>query len=185
MKGYLTELIIDEKSKLVGGTLIDAKVNERYHVTVLELVRGGEKRYVELVGQMTLAAGDHLIVQGTVDDILRLRKELGASLLPDVKLEEASLAAGGQVLAEAFVTTNSRMIDRTVKELDFHHHYGGFVLAVRRVGAMLRKKVVYVRLHLSDTLLILIPGDRLDELRRSDDLVILSEREVALRHKKL
>lgn len=39
MRDFLTELIIEEKSKLVGQTLIEAKVGEHYRVTALELIR--------------------------------------------------------------------------------------------------------------------------------------------------
>ena len=180
MRDFLTELIIEEKSKLVGRTLIEAEVGQRFRVTALELIRG-DQRHVADVGYMELAAGDRLIVQGTVDDILRLRRELDVSLLPDVKLEDKDLSAHGQVFAEAWITHNSRMIGRNLKEMDFHRQYGGFVLAVRRVKETLRKKVAHVRFRYSDSLLLLIPRERLDKLRQSDDMLILSEQEVALR----
>ena len=188
MQGYLTQLIVEEKSKLVGSTLIEAKLNERYEVTVLELVRHGEEgeeRHLADVGRIRLRAGDHLIVQGTVDDILRLRKDQGIALLPDVKLDDKELSADGQVMAEAWITHNSRMIGRTLKGLDFHNEYGGFVLAIRRVGAMLRKKVARVRLRYTDSLLVLIPRAKLDKLRRSEDILVLSEQEMALHRGRL
>jgi len=183
MQGYLTELILEEQSKLVGSTLIEAQLNEKYQVTALELVRNGEEgeeRHLEDVGRIRLRAGDHLIVQGTMDDILRLRKELDVSLLPDVKLDDKELSAEGQVMAEAWVTHSSRMIGRTLKGLDFHREYGGFVLAIRRVGATLRKKVARVRLRYTDSLLVLIPKDRLEKLRSTEDLLVLSEHQVSL-----
>ena len=181
MRDFLTELIIEEKSKLVGRTLIEAEVGQRYRVTALELIRESQQRHVADLGHMALRAGDRLIVQGTVDDILRLRRELDVSLLPDVKLTDKDLSAEGQVFAEAWITHNSRMIGRTLKELDFHRQYGGFVLAVRRVKETLRKKVAHVRFRYSDSLLLLIPRERLDKLRQSEDMLILSEQEVALR----
>lgn len=188
MQGYLTEVIVDENSKLVGSTLIEAELAQRYAVTVLELVRqgeAGEERHLVDVGRIRLQADDHLIVQGTVDDILRLRKDQGVSLLPDVKLDDKELSADGQVMAEAWVTHNSRMIDRTLKGLDFHNEYGGFVLAIRRVGAMLREKVAHVKLRYTDSLLVLIPRTKLDKLRASGDLLVLSEQDVALRRGRL
>ncbi len=184
MRDFLTELHIEEKSKLVGRNLIEAEVGKRFRVTALELIRegeDGEERHVADVGRKRLRAGDRLIVQGTVDDILRLRRELDVSLLPDVKLDDKDLSAQGQVFAEAWITHNSRMIGRTLKELDFHRQFGGFVLAVRRVKETLRKKVAHVRFRYSDSLLLLIPRARLDKLRQSDDMLILSEQEVALR----
>jgi di/tricarboxylate transporter len=181
LEGYLTELIIEQHSKLVGQTAADAGLNEKYQVTVLELLREGEKRHVEDVGRVPLKPGDHLIVQGAVDDILRLRKEMDVSLLPDVKLDDKELAADGQVMAEAWVTRNSSMIGRNLKDVDFHRRFGGFVLAIRRVGAMLREKVARVTLRYSDSLLVLIPRQRLEQLRSSEDLLVLTELDLKLR----
>ncbi|MEE8523129.1 MAG: SLC13 family permease, partial [Thermoanaerobaculia bacterium] len=181
LQGYLTELILEEKSKLVGQTAAAAGINEKYQVTVLELLREGEKRHVEDVGRVPLEPGDHLIVQGSIDDILRLRKEMDVSLLPDVKLDEEELSAEGQIMAEAWITRQSAMIGGTLEGLDFHRQYGGFVLAIRRVGATLREKVARVTLRYSDSLLLLIPRQRLEQLRRSEDLLILSELDLALR----
>ena len=73
------------------------------------------------------------------------------------------------------------MIGRTLKQLDFHHHYGAFVLAVQRIGTTPRKRVGDVVLHVADALLILAPRERLDDLEASGDVKILSEHEVHLR----
>ncbi|MEM7353266.1 MAG: SLC13 family permease, partial [Acidobacteriota bacterium] len=53
------------------------------------------------------------------------------------------------------------------------------------VGAVLRKKVARVQLRYTDSLLVLIPRSKLDKLRASEDLLVLSEQEVALRRGRL
>ncbi len=184
LQSYLTEVIVSEGSKLIGHTLAEAEINRRYRVTVLKVFRQGETEQPEDVGRVPFQAGDHLIVQGTMDDVLRLRKDQGVALLPDVELDDKELSAGGQVMAEAWINRNSAMIGKTLQELDFRREHGAFVLAVRRVGATLRKKVANVRLRFSDSLLLLIPRQRLDKLRQSEDLLILSEHEMALRRER-
>lgn len=178
--GYLTELILEEGSRLVGMNLSEAHINERYNVTVLELIRDPAETHLEDVGTVSLRPGDLLVVQGALDDILRLRREQQLALLPDVKLDDDQLAAGGQ-LVEAWVAPGSQMIGRTLRQLDFHHHYGGFVLAVRRIRSTLRTQVADVVLRFADALLILVPPERLADLERDGDLVVLSEHEVHLR----
>ncbi len=179
--GFLTELILDRESKLAGHTLSEAHVNERYGVTVLEVVRGPAETHVQDVEAVALQIGDRLIVQGSLDDILRLRRDHGLALLPDVELDDQQLAAGGHALVEAWVAPGSAMVGRTLKQLDFHHHYGAYVLAIRRIGATLRKQVANVRLRFADALLILVPRERIVELEEARDLVVLSEHEVHLR----
>lgn len=174
MGTYLTELRVPEESKLAGKSAKELGVNLTYDVTVLAIIRQGV-RHTENIRNIKIEPGDTLIVRGVVDDIMAMRNELGVSLLSDVKLTDAELSAEDQLLAEALVTQSSVFIGRTLRQIDFRRHYGAFVLAVRRHGATLRQKIADIALHFSDTLLILAPRERLNELRSGDDLIIISE----------
>jgi di/tricarboxylate transporter len=180
---YLTEVRVEPTSKLVGRTLREAEINARYGVLVLELLRDGERR-VEGIEDLALQASDHLLAEGGVDDLMRLRREQGLALLPDIKLTDKELDAGGLTLVEGIVAPTSAIVGRSLQQIDFRHQYGGFVLAIRRLGSTLRSKIGHVQLHASDSLLLLVPETRLDELRRSDDLIIASESEVTLRRER-
>ncbi|UCD36995.1 MAG: SLC13 family permease [Fidelibacterota bacterium] len=179
MGTYLTELRVEENSSLVGKTCKEVGVNQNYDITVLAILRG-KQRVVENIRNIPLLAGDTMMVRGMVDNILRLREEQGVKLLSDIKLNDEMLATNEQVLAEGLITQTSRLINKTLRDLDFRRHYGAFVLAVRRHGATLRKKIAHAPLHASDTLLMLAPRERLNELRRSDDMIIISEAEYEL-----
>ncbi len=174
MGTYLTELRVTEGSKLAGKSAKELGVNRIYDVTVLAIIRQGI-RHTENIRNIKLEPGDTLIVRGVVDDIMAMRNELGVALLSDVKLTDEELSAEEQLLAEALVTQSSVFIGRTLRQIDFRRHYGAFVLAVRRHGATLRQKIADIALHFSDTLLILAPRERLNELRAGDDLIIISE----------
>jgi di/tricarboxylate transporter len=124
---------------------------------------------------MPLQAGDILIVRGTLKNLLQLRRKLGIALLTDVKLREAEVSGGEQQIAEALVAANSTLIGKNLKELDFHSHFGAFVLAVRRHRHTLHEKIAHMRLQFADSLLMLVPKGRVEELRRTEDLIIVSE----------
>lgn len=94
---------------------------------------------------------------------IRVLKEIG--LIPDVKMTEEQLAAEDQVILELLITQNSRLIEKTPAQADFRRRYGAFVLAIRRLGATIYTKIAQTRLHLSDTLLVMAPQERLAELR--------------------
>ena len=179
--GYLTELVVNQGSDLVGHNLSEEHINKQYGVTVLEIVRQASEIHLEDVGTISLQADDHLVVQGALDDILRLRRDHQLAMLHDARLADQELAAGGQVLVEAWIAPGSLMIGRTLKQLDFHHRYGAFVLAVRRIGTTLRDRLGDVQLRLADTLLVLAPRQRLDDLEDSGDLKIFSEHDMHLR----
>jgi di/tricarboxylate transporter len=184
LEDFLTELALGEGSKLVGENLRDSHINERYGVTVLEVIRGSAETYLEDAATISLRSGDLLVVQGAVDDILRLRREQQLTTVPEVKLGDDQLAAGGQLL-EAWVAPGSQMIGRSLKQLDFHRRYGAYVLAINRVKTTLRWRVADTPLRFGDALLILIPQDRVVSLQETIDLVVFSEREVSLRKGRL
>jgi di/tricarboxylate transporter len=181
---FLSELAVGEDSKLVGRNLAGEHVNERFRVTVLEVIRGPSEAFLDEADTVLLQPGDLLIVQGDVDDILRLRRELRLTTLPEVKLDDEQLVVGGQ-LVEAWVAPGSRMIGRSLKELNFHRRHGAYALAINRVKSTLRRRVADIPLQLGDALLLLIPPERVSGLEQTGDVFIFSEHEVPLRKGRL
>ena len=171
---YLTEVRVTEQSDLIGHSFLEARLNTRYGATVLAVLRD-EKRFISNIATMALRAEDVLIVQAAVDDLMRLRKEQHLALLPDIKLTDEELSAGGLVMAEALVPPMSPMIGKSLQGVAFRNRFGGFVLAVRRLGETLREKIALARLRALDSLLMLIPEERLEALRVSEDLIVVSE----------
>jgi len=181
--GFLTELMVEQGSPLIGTNPSQLHIRERYGVTVLEVVRNPAETHVDDVGTLSFRRGDHLVVQGGFEDILRLGRDLGLALLPDVEPADEELSEGGQLLVEAWIAPGSRMIGRTLRQLDFHHHYGAFVLAVRRIGETLRTRLGDVTLRVADALLILVPQNRIEDLEVEGDLKVLTEHDVHLRRR--
>ena len=184
MGAYLTELRVVEGSKLVGKGVEGVQMSERYDVTVLAIIRGGE-RITENVRAERFRAGDVLLVRGAPSGLLRLRNDTGVALLSDAKLSDEELAAGEQIVVEALVSPNSSLFGRTLQEVDFRRSYGAFVLAIRREEATLRERLARTRLRFADTLLVVVSRDRLLELRRNDDLIVTSELDLQLRRGRL
>ncbi|MDX1644477.1 MAG: SLC13 family permease [Thermoanaerobaculia bacterium] len=176
---YLTEIEVPEESSLVGQSPRDAGIGERFDINVLSIIRG-DQHLVEAVGTVPLVAGDLLVLQAPVDELMRLKREHDVSLLPEVKLSEEELTSEGLVAAEMLIKPDSSLVGRTLGEADFRRRFGGFVMAVRRHGETLREKVARTALMTWDALLTLVPKDRLDELRRSEDVIVLTELPVKL-----
>jgi di/tricarboxylate transporter len=180
MASYLTELRVVAGSQLVGSTVRELALSHRYDVIVLAVERAGERHAEDLRG-LGLEEDDILVVRGAMPDLLRLRNELGAALLSDVKLTDAELSGDEQVVVEAVISPNSGLIGRTLREVNFRVQYRAFVLAIRRHEQTLHERLADTPLRFSDTLLVVTSRDRLDELRRHEDLVITSELDLRLR----
>ena len=179
LDGYLTEVRVEAGSALIGRTCEELGVGRTYDVNLLAVLRDAQ-RYSESVGRVPLEPGDVLLVQGRLEEMVRLRKELGVALLPDAKPTGEELAIGDLLTVEVLVGRGSPLVGHTLQELDFRRSFGAFVMAIRRHGATLRDKVALTRLHAWDALLMLVPRERLEQLRRSQDVVVLREHQLKL-----
>lgn len=176
---YITEIHLDESSQLVGSTVAERKLGADYGVDVLAVVRG-ERRHTADVGMLRLQAGDVLIARASFEELLALRDKLGVAL-PSDTLEAAEKSIAGDVLAELLVPPTSRLVGRTLGQTDFRRRFGAFVIGIRRHSATLRGKMARTALEAWDSLLALLPRDRLEALRSTQDLIVVSEHETPFR----
>jgi di/tricarboxylate transporter len=184
MTEYLTELRVPQSSKLLGRRLPDSELGERYDITVLAIQRG-EVRLTENLSEIELRPDDVLIVRGGMDGLVKARADLGVALLSDSKLTDAQLGGGDRAFVEALVPPNSTLIGETLKTIDFRRRYGAFVLAIRHSGETLRTRLAQTPLRFGDTLLLVGPRDRVEELRERQELVVTSELDLHLHRHRL
>lgn len=179
LAGYLTELRIPPGSRLIGRTVIDESVSERFDLNILEIVRGEDKISTNLRNE-ALQAGDLLIVRGDVADIISFREQFGLLLLTDVKISDEDLSDEQTVLVEVQVTPPSSLVGRTLQEIDFRRRFGCFVLAINRTGGRILDRVARVELRPWDLLLVFGPRTRVEALYEEEGFLALGERDIAL-----
>ncbi len=176
---YLTELRVPEGSPLVGRTVLQEAISERFKLTVLEILRGKEK-IAENLRNTQLTAEDILIVEGAVEDIVSFREQKGLLLLTDVKLDDAELSDRNTILAEMQLSPTSSLVGSTLKDIDFRRTFGCFVLALGRTGESIRKKLGKIELKQWDTLLVFGPRTRIEALYQKRDFVPLGELDIPI-----
>jgi di/tricarboxylate transporter len=173
---YLGEVVVLEDSSLVGQSLAEAKLGERFELEVVGQTRDKVMRPVPN-GYATLQAGDILLVKASADAIVRLNKSSGLAAKGGKNSGVASLTSANSVLVEAVVTPNSTLDGRTLKGINFRQRFGATTLAIRR-GEDTREKVGRMRLKVGDELLIVAPRANLERLHQESDFVILQELDV-------
>lgn len=172
---YITELRVMPKSPLIGTSVAAAKLNEKYGVFVLELLRGTEKVWSPRAE--TLAEGDVLLVRGDWSRLVELKEQARLELEPEFQLKDAQFEVADQVLTEVMVAPGSRFSGQNLKALDFHWHYNATVLAIHRRGQVLRDKLRDVVLSVGDILLMVTSRDEMRALRDNANVVVINERE--------
>ena len=183
MQTYLTEFKIPEKSFLHGKTFSEINMKKKINFDIVKLIRGASVFTINLKNS-PLKVNDILLVQINIKDILNFKNELGLLLLSDIKMSQDELAGKNHVLVEGLISYGSSMIGKTLNQLDYRSRYNSFVLAIKRQTELLRDKVAHIKLKFSDTLLIMIPRDKLNHLKEANELVILEELDIHLRYER-
>ena len=177
---FLTEVKVPAGSRLVGRTVVDEEISDRYHINVLEILRGTKKIAFDL-RNTALAPEDILIVRGTMADIVVFKEQEKLLLLSDTKLADADLADDDNVLVEMQLAPSSTLEGSSLREIDFRRRFGAFVLALSRTGELIREKLALIPLQRWDTLLVFGPRRSVEQLYQMDDFLPLHEVDLRLR----
>ncbi len=153
IREYISELIVLPESRFVGQTLGEAAINARFDINVLGIVRSDYDR-IAPSPEERLESGDLLIVEGSIDNILTVKNEVGIEIEADFRLNDGVLEGGSVELFEIMVLSDSRLAGQTLKMLNFRQLYDLTVLAINRHGDQFIKKLSDVQLQFGDVLLV-------------------------------
>ena len=178
--GYLTEMKITSESPLNGKTCLDRGINKNYDVMVLDILRDG-KMITSMIRLTQLREGDILFVRGTLENFLRMKEVEKVTLLTDEKLTQEELEQEDNVVVECLITDKSDIVGKSLMTGNFRRRFGSFILAIRREGTIFRKKIAHVILQAYDTLLVYGPENKVKELSKTGEFVVLGEVDAELR----
>jgi di/tricarboxylate transporter len=183
MGSFLTEFKIGEDSPLIGHSYGEMEITQKYNLQVYKIIRDSNNIRFNL-HNIIICEGDIFLVQINVKEMLKFKDDMKVLLLSDVKMNQTELSGKNHVIVEGIVSQQSALIGKTLQELDFRSRFGSFVLAVKRQRELLRNKIAHIHLKFSDTLLIMVPKERLEILRTSNDLIVLEELDIHLRYER-
>jgi len=181
MGSFLTEFKVGADSPLIGQTYEEYNISEKYELQVYKIIRDSKNIGYNLQ-KVIIREGDIFLVHINVKEMIKFKEEMKVLLLSDIKMSQEELTGKNHVIVEGIVSQQSALIGKTLKEFDFRSRFGSFVLAVKRQRELLREKIAHIRLKFSDTLLIMVPKERLDILRTSNDMIVLEELDIHLRY---
>ena len=179
--GYLTEMKLSDKSPLIGNTCLDRGINYNYDVMVLSIYRDNKELISRNIRRKKLKAGDVLFVRGSLENFLRMKEVEKVTLLTDEKLTQEELEQEDNVLVECLLTDKSELVGQSLMSGNFRRRFGSFILAIRREGMILRKKIAHVILNAYDTLLVYGPENKVNDLSKSGEFIVLGEVDAELR----
>ena len=175
VRQYMTEVIVLDDSPLIGKSLGEARISDELDLTVLGILRGQEQARIAPHPAEKIKAADLLLVQGRVEDILKVKAEAGIEIKADFELNDSVLESKDTELFEAMVPRGSDFLGRTLKRLNLQRRYGVVVLAIDRHGVDLLSKISRVRLRFGDVLLIQANREQVERLAADGQILLLEE----------
>ena len=173
LRHFVTELIIRPNSPLIGKLIAETEFREKHNVEVIEILRDGSK-LLPSAEATRLQPADMLLVQGDPHTLMDLQNSQGVTLKA-LTVEDRDLEDENIVLMEAFISPTSRLVETTLKEVNFRRTFKANALAIRSHGRTVREKIGRIPLEYGDSLLILTSRDQVDVLRQSPDFLVLEE----------
>jgi di/tricarboxylate transporter len=175
VRQYMTEVIVLADSPLIGKTLAEARISDELDLAVLGILRGSDGSRLAPQPNEQIEADDLLLVQGRVEDILRVKAEAGIDIKSDFKLSDTDFEGKDVELFEAMVPRGSDLIARSLKRLDFQRRHQLVVLAINRHGVNLLSKISRVRLKFGDVLLVQGNREHIESLAADGQILLLEE----------
>ncbi len=178
---YITEAFVNSASPLIGKTLLEGGLQRTRGVRVLEIIRQG----VALSGQLkekVLQEGDRLVLSCRPHGMVEARNLAGIDFVGESGLGLETIAAQEGAIVEGVIGPKSTIVGRTIREINFRQRYRMIIVAIHREGRNVREKLETLRLQLGDTLLLMGSDRAIENLRNSDDILLLDKPRVPSRN---
>ena len=163
---FLIEMVVDENSQLIGGTITENGLRDLGDLFLVELVRAG-RLLTPVTPDERLAAGDRLIFSGDVSRVGMLERFHG---LRSFAVDEGLLGAN---LTEVILRPGATILGKSIKECDFRSRFDAAVVGLRRDGERLSGRLGDIALRAGDSLMLAVGSDFLKRGNLSRNFLII------------
>jgi di/tricarboxylate transporter len=150
---YLTELQVPSTSTLVGRPLSEVGERTSGGVQVVALERQDE-RIAAPSSFLPIQTGDIIVVEGSTADLRTLLTTTEIILEGHKELGEEAFTSDEISTVEVVVMPDSRILSRTVRDIDLRNRFAVNLLAVARRGQRLRQRLGEIKFVAGDVLLL-------------------------------
>ena len=171
-KEYLTEAFVKKGSPLAGISAGESDLLKRSSVRILEIIRD-EVALPGNLREVTLRESDRLILACRPSGFAHARSVEGLDLGMETGLGLETIAAHEGSIVEGVIGPRSTITGKTIRDLHFRQRFRMIILAIHRQGINLRDTIDELTLKFGDTVLMMGTDQAIEELRTSDDVLLL------------
>jgi len=177
---FITEAFVRPGSDLAGQNFKTSALKKTRGLKLLEIIRDG----VALTGNIheaELREGDRLVLACRPSS-LASAQATGVDFIHEKGLDLEQIAAHQGAIVEGVIGPMSTITGKTIREINFRQRYRMIILAVHRHGRNVRERLETLPLDFGDTLLMMGTDQAIENLRGSDDIILLDRKPVPARN---
>lgn len=166
---YLVDLLVTERSPLVGKTIGESNLRSLKGLYLVEIVRPDKVRTAPGPKEI-MRAGDYIIFAGETDNIADIiNLDLGLEMPNDLEKLQRK-----KEVVEVIVPYNSSLSRKKIKDTDFRAKFDAAIIAVRRDGEKLYGKIGEMTLQKGDMMLCVAGHDFYKRIDQAKEVTLIS-----------
>ncbi|MFA6654128.1 MAG: SLC13 family permease [Candidatus Delongbacteria bacterium] len=150
---YMTEAVAEKDCKIIGKSIKEIYELSEAEIQILGLIRSNKRIHAPSRNEIILE-NDGLIIESDADELKIFINDTKLKLVGDKKLRTDAEGSKNVHIAEAVITSNSRLPGRKVKDIRLRSRYGINLLAIARKDSRISQKLDSVTLKTGDVLLL-------------------------------
>jgi di/tricarboxylate transporter len=174
MQSYLTDLVVNPSSPLVGKEFDEKDLTRELDLDVLRIFKPNSDTTAQR-SRFKLEAGNVLRVRGSAEEIDKLTGREDLSIKYTERWKDTDLKIGHDALVEATISPDSAIEGQKLESIDFPDRFGAIPLAIRHKGRLQQEQFGKIVLRGGDSLLLNMNSERLRELDENPSFLITSE----------
>ena len=174
---YITEVRVDDESKLIGMTVGEVEKETGERMTIFGFIRKDGKVVTPNADNL-VQEGNRYLLKADPVDLKGMLDEYRLRLTQEMRQRIDKLATEDTTFVEVVVTQNSPLEGRDRAYLRRRSSNTLVLMAVARQGKPIRKRLSNVRFRVGDVLLLQGPENAVEEQIARLNLLPLAEREV-------
>jgi di/tricarboxylate transporter len=175
LRDFLVEVSVPVGSDVVGKSLAEAGLPERFGLTLLSMRRQGGEHVVAPGAAAVLSAGDRLIVKADAGALAAVSMSGALETGHDVTVDAKDIESDRINIYEVLVQPRSQLIGRTARQIGLRHRWGVTLLGIMRGAGTVRPRAEDVSIQAGDELLLQGASAAIAELQRDQQVVVLGK----------
>ena len=174
-KKYIAELMVTEKSPLIGKKDINVYAEENLGLSVIEIFRNGGV-FDPSRTRLNIKQNDIFLVKGTAQDIISCLKGKELSLIHGKENLTFNGSPEDDLIVELVIPPLSSLLREPLMSDELQNDADICIIAIRsRTSYFSYRELQNGRLKIGDILLVQCPRNKLDKIRKSSDFVIIED----------